>query len=389
VWAWKRPSTPSGSSECSQRYQHELWTGDAAEIRAARVRKQKTDARDALHILDLLLTNRFPRIWIPSPVERDVRQLVRHRHKLVRVRTSVMNQLHALAIGQGLCRKQKLWSSAGRKELEALTLDRWAHRRRQDLLQMLDQLNPPIAELDRAVLQEAQSRPPAVRLMNEPGVGPVTALAFVLTIGAVDRFPRSKQVVSYLGLNPTEASSGGRQRLGSISKQGNAMLRHLLVEAAQTASKLNPELRRDSQRLKFRRGSPKLRGAVRPYTHFEVPCRLRGSRRGGRTESNWADCAQFSTGTPKAAHKQREAFREHAVECKTLPKEFVTDAAPCLTGSRRKRWERTYCVQRPRYPPVVEVGGPQACIDPRRRRGDTGDIPRSYVELRQVVIQKQ
>src|SRR6202158_6202007 len=166
-----------------------------------------------------------------------------------------MNQLHALAIGQGLCRKQKLWSSAGRKELEALTLDRWAHRRRQDLLQMLDQLNPPIAELDRAVLQEAQSRPPAVRLMNESGVGPLTALAFVLTIGAVGRFPRSKQVVSYLGLNPTEASSGGRQRLGSISKQGNAMMRHLLVEAAQTASKLNPELRRDYQRLKFRRGS--------------------------------------------------------------------------------------------------------------------------------------
>jgi len=238
-----------------QRYQHELWIGDAAEIRAARVRKQKTDSRDALHILDLLLTNRFPRIWIPSPTDRDVRQLVRHRHKLVRVRTSVMNQLHALAIGQGLCRKQKLWSKLGRRELEALTLDPWAHRRRQDLLQMLDQLNPPIAELDRAVLQEAQRRPPAVQLMNEPGVGPVTALAFVLTIGPVDRFPRSKQVVSYLGLNPTEASSGGRQRLGSISKQGNAMLRHLLVEAAQTAAKLDPELRRDYQRLKFRRGS--------------------------------------------------------------------------------------------------------------------------------------
>jgi transposase len=85
-----------------RRYHHELWIGDAAEIRAARVRKQKTDSRDALHILDLLLTNRFPQIWIPSPAERDVRQLVRHRHKLVRFRTSVMNQLHGLAISQGL-----------------------------------------------------------------------------------------------------------------------------------------------------------------------------------------------------------------------------------------------------------------------------------------------
>jgi transposase len=235
-------------------YHHELWVGDAAEIRAMRVRKQKTDSRDALHILDLLLSDRFPRIWIPSPAERDVRQLVRHRHKLVRMRTSVMNQLHALAIGQGLCRKQKLWSKVGRMELQALVLDPWAHRRRHELLQLLDQLNPWIAELDRAVMQEVQSRPEAVRLMNEPGVGPVTALAFVLTIGPVDRFQRSKQVVSYLGLNPTEDSSGGRQRLGSISKQGNSMVRHLLVEAGQAASKFDRELRRDYERLKFRRG---------------------------------------------------------------------------------------------------------------------------------------
>ena len=237
-----------------RRYHHELWIGDAAEIRAARVRKQKTDSRDALHILDLLLTNRFPQIWIPSPAERDVRPLVRHRHKLVRFRTSVMNQLHGLAISQGLCRKRKLWSRVGRRELEALALDPWARRRRQELLQLLDQLNPWIADLDRAVMQEAQSCPEAVQLMKEAGVGPVTALAFVLTIGPVSRFQRSKQVVSYLGLNPSEESSGGKQRLGSISKQGNSMMRHLLVEAAQTASKFDPELRRYYQRLKFRRG---------------------------------------------------------------------------------------------------------------------------------------
>jgi transposase len=237
------------------RYQHELWIGDAAEIRAARVRKQKTDSRDAQHILDLLLADRFPRIWVPSAEERDVRQLLRHRHKLVRFRTSAMNQLHALAIGQGLCRKQKLWSKAGRMELEALVLDPWASRRRHELLQLLDQLNPWIADLDRAVMQEVQRRPEATLLMKEPGVGPITALAFVLTIGPVLRFAKSKQLVSYLGLNPSEESSGGRQRLGAISKQGNTMLRHLLIEAGQAASKFNPELRRDYQRLKFRRSN--------------------------------------------------------------------------------------------------------------------------------------
>jgi transposase len=237
-----------------RRFGHELWFGDAAEIRAAMVRKQKTDTRDALHILDLLIQDRFPRIWVPSAAERDVRQLVRHRHKLVRFRTSVMNQLQALALGQGLCLRKKLWTTVGRQKLESLTLDPWASRRRRELLELLDQLNPSIEELDRAVINEAESRPTAVRLMQQAGVGPVTALAFVLTVGPVSRFANSKKLVSYLGLNPSEESSGGRQRLGAISKQGNTMLRCLLVEAAQTSARLDPQLRRDYQRLKFRRG---------------------------------------------------------------------------------------------------------------------------------------
>ena len=92
---------------------HDLWVGDAAEIRAAMVRKQKTDSRDALHILDLLLTNRFPRIWIASPEERDVRQLLRHRHKLVCLRTSLRNQLQALAMGQGVAEKRSCGQAVG------------------------------------------------------------------------------------------------------------------------------------------------------------------------------------------------------------------------------------------------------------------------------------
>jgi transposase len=236
-------------------HDHELWIGDAAQIRAAMVRKQKTDSRDALHILDLLLRDKFPRIWIPSPEDRDLRQMLRHRHKLVCLRTSVENQLHALAMSQGLCRKAKLWTVAGRKQLEGLQLGPWASRRRRELLQLLDQLDPQIDELNEAVIQEAEKRPAAMRLMTQAGVGPVTALAFVLTIGPIERFQKSKKLVSYLGLNPSENSSAGKQRLSGISKQGNPMLRYLLVEAAQTASIYDPELRRDYQRLKFRRGS--------------------------------------------------------------------------------------------------------------------------------------
>jgi transposase len=241
---------------------HELWIGDASAIRAARVRQQKTDARDAVHLLQLLVENRFPKIWVSSPAERDVWQLLRHRHKLVCFRTSVRNQLHALALGEGVCRKQKLWSKVGRQELEGLALGEWAGRRRQELLEMLDRLDGSIQELDPAVQQQAESRPAAVRLMQQPGVGPVTGLAMALAVGPVQRFRNSRKLVSYLGLNPRENSSGGKQRLGAISKQGNSLVRFLLVEAAQTASRTDPQLRRDYQRLKFHRGSAVAKVAI-------------------------------------------------------------------------------------------------------------------------------
>jgi transposase len=129
-------------------------------------------------------------------------------------------------------------------------------------LAILDQLDPSLAELDRAVAKEAGQHAAARSLMEQPGVGPVTALMFGLTIGPVERFRRSKQGVSYLGLNPRESSSGGRQRLGAISKQGNSMARYLLVEAGQTAPIHDKELRRHYQRLKFRRGTAVAKVAI-------------------------------------------------------------------------------------------------------------------------------
>jgi transposase len=236
--------------------------GDAAKIRAAVVRKQKTDARDAAHLLELMCSGRFPKIWRPSLAERDRRQLVWHRQKLVWMRGAVKNQMHALAMGEGVCRKKKLFTAKGRKELEALTLGPWASYRRQELLRMFDELQASVGRLDQAVEQAAQGQPLAVRLMTHPGVGPVTSLAFVLIIGPVERFPHSKQVVSYLGLNPQEHSSGGKQRLGSISKQGNPMMRSLLVEAGHTAARFDPQLQRVYQRLKFRRGASVAKVAV-------------------------------------------------------------------------------------------------------------------------------
>jgi transposase len=131
--------------------QFELWMGDAAEIRTKRVRKQKTDRQDAQLLLRLLLEDRFPRIWVPSWENRDLRQLLWHRHRLVQMRTRIMNQLHVVALNEGVRRKKALWRPAGRAELESLVLARWASQRRQDLLEFLDQLTPKIQELTRAL----------------------------------------------------------------------------------------------------------------------------------------------------------------------------------------------------------------------------------------------
>ncbi len=91
------------------------------------------------------------------------------------------------------------------------------------------------------------------RLMTHPGVGPQTALGMVLTVGQVNRFASSKQVASYLGLTPREHGSGGKQRLGHISKQGSSFMRFLLVEAGQTAVRGDEELQRAYRRLAARK----------------------------------------------------------------------------------------------------------------------------------------
>ena len=228
-----------------QRLGHELWIGDAAEIRASYVRRQKTDKRDAGHILRLLMEQRFPRIWVPSAAERDRRQLLLHRHKLVGMRTRVKTELQHLALNQGMQKKRKLWSVQGRADLEKLSLEGWTRKRREDLLAVLDLVENQVEKLDDAVKEIAADDRQAQLLMTQPGVGPMTALAFVATIGDVRRFKRGKQIASYLGLIPAERSSGDKRRLGAISKQGNVFLRTLLVEAAQSAVRHDAEFRRE------------------------------------------------------------------------------------------------------------------------------------------------
>jgi transposase len=234
--------------------QFELRIGDAAEIRTQRVRKQKTDRQDAQLILRLLLEDRFPQIWVPSWENRDLRQLLWHRHRMVQARTRIMNQLQAVALHEGLHCKKRLWREGGRQQLESFSLAPWASRRRRDLLEWMDRLNPTITELTQAIEQEVENCPEAQRLRTHPGVGVLTALAFVLIIGKADRFQCGKQVASYLGLVPLEESSGNRRRLGHITKQGSSVMRFLLVEAAQVTVRSLPEWRSRYFHLVLRRG---------------------------------------------------------------------------------------------------------------------------------------
>ena len=227
---------------------HELMLGDATAIRASNPRSQKTDKRVARHILRLLVEERFPVVWQPGVENERLRQLLLHRSSLVRMRTRMENQLDSVGKNEGLVESRR-WTAKRRSAVEGLKLDGWYGERRQDLLALLDGLEERIKPLDQAVRTAAEADPEARLLMTHPGVGPVVSLAYVLTIGDWQRFPRGKQVGSYLGLIPCEDSSGDKRRLGHISKQGNPMLRWLLVQAATVAQKYDADWHRQYVRL--------------------------------------------------------------------------------------------------------------------------------------------
>ena len=111
---------------------HEIWIGDAAQTRASYVRRQKTDKRDAAHILQLVVEGRFPKLWSPDREQRDLRQLVLHRHKLVILRSKGENELQHLSLNKGVQRKHQLWSQAGQKMLRELPLKPLLSRKRSE-----------------------------------------------------------------------------------------------------------------------------------------------------------------------------------------------------------------------------------------------------------------
>jgi transposase len=236
--------------------------GHPAAIRKAETRRQKHDRRDAHLLLQLLTEHRFPSIWMPSTELRDLRALLRHRHQWVCIRTRVMNALQGIALAHGMRRGASLWSRSGQAMLSSLSLPPHAGDRRTDLQALRDHLTTQITDLDQRVDALARERPQARRLMTHPGVGSVTALATEVFLGDPARFADAKAVASYVGMIPSEYSSGPRQRLGKITKQGNSLLRFLWCEAAIHAVQRDAALRRFYRRKLQQKGLGKARVAA-------------------------------------------------------------------------------------------------------------------------------
>lgn len=241
---------------------HEVWLGDATEIRRRARRRQKNDRRDAELILDLLIHDEFPRIHRPLPQSREILRMLRYRHKLVQMRTTIKNSLQALSIQSGLSLRAHLFTQAGLQQLRSVPMSPVMQFQRDQWLAALEPLNQRIAESVTWLTQQATTDQRIRRLRTHPGIGLLTALAIVHTLEPVSRFSNQRKVAAYGGFDPRERSSGEQKRYLGISKAGSRLLRFLLVEATHAAVKGDPELKRFYLRLQHRHGRPKAKVAV-------------------------------------------------------------------------------------------------------------------------------
>src|SRR5262245_31000874 len=260
-WALRAPATPSGSmpsctasgTPCSSAMPPRFAPWSSAKRRPM---------NGMLGTLDLLRHERFPTVWVPDPATRDLRALLTHRRRLVRIQTMLKNGLHAIALNQRLVRGAKLLRQAGVAQLRALPLPPYTAQRRDHSLELLETLHTKIQQLDAAIATAARAHPDAPRLLTHPGVGPLTALTTVVVLGPVTRFADAKHVVSYVGLAPSLHASADKYRLGHITKQGSSLLRWVLGQAAPNAARIDADLKRTYCTLRHRRGHAKAKVAV-------------------------------------------------------------------------------------------------------------------------------
>jgi transposase len=218
----------------------------------------KTDKRDARTLARLLAAGFLPEVWTPDERTRVLRRRIARRAQLVRQRTREKNQVHAILI-RNLKRRpagSELFAAAGRRWLATLELPADEREMLDACLRGVDFLDGEVAAIERALAELVLASRELRRLLTLPGVNAVTACALLAAIGDIRRFPSSRQLVGYLGLDPRVRQSGSEPaRHGRISKQGPGETRHVLVEAAWHATRAPGPLRAFHERIAARRGS--------------------------------------------------------------------------------------------------------------------------------------
>jgi transposase len=246
-------------ARCLEELGHEVIVADPnyAPMYATRSRRVKTDRRDAQALMDACRLGAYRPAHRTSDAQRQVRALLAVRENLVRTRVRQVQLIRALTRREG----QRVRSCTVRsfaQRLAATELPEWLRRTTAPLVAVLEETQQQVGALDRAILEVVGQDPVVQRLRTAPGIGPITAVAFVATVDRVERFDRAHELESYLGLVPSEHSSGERQHRGAVTKTGNSRLRYLLVEAAwcilRSRSSSTEKLREWAGRIAVRRG---------------------------------------------------------------------------------------------------------------------------------------
>jgi transposase len=228
---------------------HKLFVGNPVLIRKRATSRHKNDRRDAELILELLMRDEFPALWRRPRDSEQVLEILRLRQSLVCQRTQVYNRLQAMAHSAGLP-KGRMRTAAYQDVLKAIELDEAGTLGRSQLFSLLEHLNTQISELEAWLRARADANTQVQLLLTQKGVGYLTSLSMVHTVGDVSRFSRlSKQVVGFVGLDPLERSSAGKIRFGSISKAGSPLLRYQLGMSALIATRFDAKLKSFYKRL--------------------------------------------------------------------------------------------------------------------------------------------
>jgi transposase len=197
-------------------------------------RRVKNDELDARDLADLLRMGRLPEAWIAPPEIRGLREEVRHRCKLVALRSGLKAQVHAVLAKQGVrVPMSDLFDVGGQTLLDELRLDPPFQARVRSLRRLIDAFTFEIDILAKRVGAGLKSHPGFQAIQAVPGVGPVLGAVFVAEIGDVTRFARPQQLCSWAGMTPRHRESDTKVHRGRITKQGNHLVRWAAVEAVQ------------------------------------------------------------------------------------------------------------------------------------------------------------